>query len=226
MGRIERLLVIAGPTAAGKSTLLDRLAADPFSFEQRLGIENLRDWPRIGANRLIAPADLPTDRLILHYDFLWAPGHSATPVPIAARAGSLSRDAREVWLVTLWTPAQRLMRQLIEGKLRAATPPGLGQELRAALFRLLPDAMIRRFAAAAPLDHLNRQLPARQLLHHLLLLPIYSRPERVAALYRQWFEICDADSTAVTHHAIVECDKSVAFYSRDEWEALSQTGKE
>jgi hypothetical protein len=222
MGRIERLLIVAGPTAAGKSTLLDRLAADPLFFEQKLGIENLREWPRIGANRLVTPpTDGRIDGLIVHYDFLWAPGHSPTPVPLTARAGSLVREAREVCVVTLWTPAERLLRQLIKGKLRAAAPPGMGQEAKAALFRLLPNAAIRCLAAAAPLGRLNRCLPARQLLHHLSLLPIYSRPERVAAVYRRWFEICDADMS-VKHHAVVECDKAVAFYSRDEWEARSQ----
>lgn len=219
MHKIGHLLIVAGPTAAGKSTLLDHLATvDPLVIRERLGVENLRDWPRIGANRLVKAKELRESRVILHFDFLWAPENYRASATLGNRLPALTGGAGEISLVTLWTSAGRLERQLVEGKLRAALTPGRAEKLKAALFRLLPRGSIRAFAAIMPLETLNRLLPGRQLIHHLLLVRIYSRRERVIELYRRWLELCDADGSRIRNHCILEFDRELQFYSRAEWE--------
>lgn len=218
--KIGHLLIVAGPTAAGKSTVLDNLAtADPLLLRERLGVEDLRSWSRIGANRLVALKELQESRVILHYDFLWAPENSRALGSLGNRVPALIRGAREISLVTLWTPADRLERQLVEGKLRKALASGWQEKLKAWLFRLLPRRSIRRLAAILPLESLNRLLPGRQLIHHLLLVRIYSRRERVIELYRRWLELCDAEGSGIQNDCILEFDRQMRFYSRAEWEA-------
>jgi hypothetical protein len=220
MHKIDNLLIVAGPTAAGKSTLLDNLVkADPRVIRERLGVENLRDWPRIGANRLIKLNDLQESRVILHFDFLWAPENSRATPSVGNRLPALTCGASEISLVTLWTSAGRLERQLVEGKLRTALTPGWGEKLKAALFRLLPHVSIRPLAAIMPLESLNRLLPGRQLIHHLLLVRIYSRREGVIELYRRWLELCDTEGSGIRNHCFLEFDRELKFYSRAEWEA-------
>ncbi len=217
---IGHLLIVAGPTAAGKSTVLDNLAtADPLVLRERLGVEDLPSWSRIGANRLVTSKQVQESRVILHYDFLWAPENYRAMGSLGNRVPALTRGAREISLVTLWTPAVRLERQLVEGKLRNALASGWPEKLKAALFRLLPRRSIRRLAAILPLESLNRLLPGHQLIHHLLLVRIYSRRERVIQLYRRWLELCDAEGSSIRNHCILEFDRELRFYSRGEWEA-------
>lgn len=211
MRRIDRLVIIAGPTAAGKSTFIKQLTArPPPEIRARYGLEDLPDWPQMVANRLVQLDELELERLILHYDFLWAPG--------GARAPALLDGAREITLMTLWTPAARLERQLIDGKLRAPFPASPAQRIKAAVFRLLPRPIVRRLAAALPLERLGRWLPERPLIHHLRLIRIYARADGVLALYRGWLEYCDRDIARAREHIIVEFDRELKFYSREEWE--------
>jgi hypothetical protein len=226
MGRIERLLIVAGPTAAGKSTFLKKLiAGDSALLLESLAIEDIRQWKSIGANREMGSWDFDEDRLILHYEFLWGPGHSDRPIPIATRLPVLLEAAREVSALTLWTPPERLERQLLDGKLRVALPPVPEQKIKAMIFRSLPLGAVRRLAAVAPLRMLNERLPTKPLLHYLLLLGTYSRPELVVALYRRWFDLCEKEA-GIEKTVIVECDDAITFYSRDEWERRVKTYEE
>jgi hypothetical protein len=172
------------------------------------------------ARRFQLADHLEMDRLIVHYDFVWAPGGSILQSDWEKRALSIIGAAREVTLVTLWTPPERLERQLIDGKLRAALPYNALQVIKAGFFRLLPEFVVQRLSRAKMVDLFNRVFPGRLLTHHLLLLRVYSKGGSTADLYRKWLRFCDENVPHARAHCIVEFDSELKLHSREEWESV------
>ena len=118
MRRIDHLVIVAGPTASGKSALLRELTARRLpELHERIGIGNLQDWPQMTAGAMLSQTDLKLERLILHYDFLW-PYPSSIIEAAEWRALSLLEGAGQVSIITLWTPPPRLAEQLIQDRFR------------------------------------------------------------------------------------------------------------
>jgi SAM-dependent methyltransferase len=120
--RIGRLLVVAGPTAAGKSTLIERLASGALpEVAARIGLDTPRNWQVIGDRETLRKFSAPhVDRLILHYDFA-RPLYTSTPFERDA-ALELLGSADAATIVTVWTEPARLRRQLEAGELREVRP--------------------------------------------------------------------------------------------------------
>jgi tRNA (mo5U34)-methyltransferase len=150
--RIGRLLLVAGPTAAGKTTMIERLKKGALpEVAERLELGDARAWPTIPAGKLREIAEPAIDRLIFHYDFLR---------PYLRRGASLVRDealdplevAERVQAVTIFTPPERLLRQYeqseIEPRLAARKDVPAG-ERRARLWREYrdPAAIARLYRA-------------------------------------------------------------------------------
>ena len=70
--RIGHLVVVTGPTSAGKKTLCRRLIANDLpEIGSRLGVTFGAEWaPYVHANRLWRPREAAREKMILHYDFL------------------------------------------------------------------------------------------------------------------------------------------------------------
>jgi len=218
MSRAEHIVVVAGPTGSGKSTLIDELAAGRLAeFERRMGIERLAEWPRMAPARALARIGQEPRNFILHYDFLWQ-RHKADRATGEPPALSILESAGKLSFATLWTPAARLRRQVIEGKLQRALQPGAAEALKAWGFKLLPRFALPGLARSSWLKQIDRRSPGRALTHHLLLVETYASPARVAGLYRQWFELCERYRAKTRAHIIVELDRELKFYSREEWE--------
>jgi len=203
-------------------------------LQEQIGVDNLQDWPQITTGALIRQAELELDCVILQYDFLW-PYPSSVMEAVEWRALLLLEGARQISLVTLWTPPSRLAGQLIEGRFRGpvnrntpqpARRPGLAEALRIKAFRLMPRAAILGLTNFPWLKQLNRRLPTSGLVHHLVALRIYSDAERVIAMYRRWFEFCDRRIANAREHVIVELDTKLKFYSRHEWETETRDEKD
>jgi hypothetical protein len=219
MRPIEHLLIVAGPSASGKSTLIRRLRADGLpELARQTGVEG-RAWIRMRTQALAAPgAEL--QYVVLHYDFLWSyAGLNPDMSEGLEILTTILKGARRVSIATVWTPPARLVRQFIEAKLRVApqrAPRKL--TLKRAVFRLLPRWLI--VAAAKLLD--SKSMPGRfedrPLVKQLKLVALYSRPEEVLRLYRRWFEFCDHRIADAVAHQIVEIDGKWKFHSRAEWE--------
>jgi len=219
MRRIGKLLVLAGPTACGKSTFLDKVSAPEWAnLGARLGLGPIGEWPRMAANRLALSPDLDLKYLTVHHDFLWPPRESSVEKPGGSRALAILEGAGEVTLVTLWTPAERLEAQLVHGKLRSALPYSLTQIFKAGAFLILPGFALRRLSDTKLVNLLTRRFPDRALFHHLRLLRTYSSAEKVTALYRRWLEFCDMRMPMARAHLVVEFNERLKIYSRDEWE--------
>ncbi|GEM_PF-1969367 len=216
---IDQLVVIAGPTAAGKSILIGKMRTEgSFNLEKLLGIQDLGDWPEITAGAMKRHTDLHEERLILHYDFLWPYPASVMESADGELALSLLEGARDITMITLWTPGNRLARQLIESRLRSPVRGGPAEALKVRVMRALPTYVVLRLSRLRWWKAINRRLPTSGLVHHFLALGIYSDDARLLAMYRSWLRFCDERLPQLRAHVIVELGTELNVYSRKEWE--------
>jgi hypothetical protein len=113
MPRVERLVVVAGPPLAGKSTTIRSLANGELSFvRDTLEIGDFTAWRVIDASRIERLEDAHLPRLLLHYDFLrpWrrAKGERYGDDP----ALKLLADAAEITFLTLRADGESLRRRV------------------------------------------------------------------------------------------------------------------
>jgi SAM-dependent methyltransferase len=123
--RIGRLIVIAGPTSAGKSTTQDRLLAGQApEVAGRVELGDPSAWLKISAGWLPDLTEPAIDKLALHYDFLR---------PYLASAKTHDRDealdvvdtADRVSFVTVWASPERLRKQLHDSEIAPNTKMGV-----------------------------------------------------------------------------------------------------
>lgn len=115
--QVGKLLVIAGPSSAGKSTLIKRLRGGELpQIEERIGfslsgvrVASGRNLPRV--------REAQFDRLIFHYDFLRPRWRSAC-VYERDEALDILACAKEITFVTIWTPPDVLLRQFEQDELK------------------------------------------------------------------------------------------------------------
>jgi 2-polyprenyl-3-methyl-5-hydroxy-6-metoxy-1,4-benzoquinol methylase len=120
--RVDNLIVVAGPTSSGKSTMIDELRAGHHSeLARRLGIESLEGLPFLGASKLARDETVHYSRLIYHYDFLRPFGRSAKTHD-RDEALDLLNSAKRISFVTLNTPPEQLRAQLQKGELSVSKP--------------------------------------------------------------------------------------------------------
>lgn len=111
--RIGHLLVVAGPTAAGQSAVIERLLRNQLpALNRRLGTDDGALWGTpLAADRYAAPQPVEKDRMILNYDYLRA----ATSSPQSFErdpALDILDTADRVTVVTVWAPSDHLADQL------------------------------------------------------------------------------------------------------------------
>ena len=124
--RIGHLVVVTGPTSAGKKTLCRRLVGDEIpELAARIGIERGAEWgPYVHANRLWQPSEPVRDKMILHYDFL-RPYLRSAKVHRRDEAMDVLDTAEQVTFVTIWTPPERLRRQIHDAEIAPKTRFGI-----------------------------------------------------------------------------------------------------
>lgn len=109
--RIGRLVVVAGPAGAGKSTLVGALRQGRLpEVARRLRIDNPADWPAKLAARLAMDKDSTYVQLLLHYDLV-----AQFLFERDARSKNISIDpfeiADRVGVLTIWCEPDVLRRQ-------------------------------------------------------------------------------------------------------------------
>ena len=122
--RIGKLVVVAGPTSAGKTTLIRKLlSGELLQLQERLGLKDLTGVCTVNAGELMSLHEPQIATLIFHYDFLR---------PYLRTARTYDRDealdildcADEVTFVTIWTRPEVLRGQFEEGEIQAKTRRG------------------------------------------------------------------------------------------------------
>jgi len=133
--RIDHLVVISGPTSAGKTTLIDSLSSgkEP-EVADRLGIKSINEWETLDIYSIAQDSRTHLPRVIMHHDFLtrlkWNAEHSQMTEFL-----DIVSCAKQVTFLTLWTEPQQLRKQFEENEIREytrqrGTPPKSKKTLR------------------------------------------------------------------------------------------------
>ncbi len=191
--RIGHLVLVAGPSAAGKSSFMNKLvlgaraesdgrtpyAAGVRGVADHLGITPGRHWAPVAyAKHLHEVATPELDRLLLQYDFSrparehWSRNRSDPVLDVLETASRTSA-------ITLWTPPDRLREQ------------------------------------ARQRD--RRRTPLRHRPRRSAKMKRYADPERVLQMYDAFFEEIGG---RIDDHCLVEIDTSVQFHDVAEWQRL------
>ena len=66
---IDQLIIVAGPTCVGKSTLMDAMrAGEERAVAGRLGLDDVTEWKFLSARKLYKRGEISGDKVVLHYD--------------------------------------------------------------------------------------------------------------------------------------------------------------
>lgn len=231
--RVKHLVVIAGPTSAGKTTLIKELVSNKYpELGAKLGISDFRHLPVIsarsltGAESLHEPAsEALLDGAVFHYDFMRPYGRSTR---------TLERDevldilcgADEISFVTLWTPPDRLKQQIERGELQAPQPRNFSQRIKSEIRERIP-ASVKFWVSDLPLmGNLIRKVGGRHLTwfpdrRHSKIIKLYQNPEQIVGLYSSWFKFTDGQNYKVRSHLVIECSNDLKIYSRQEWDRIA-----
>ena len=107
--RIDDLVVVAGPTGSGKSTLIETIQRGGApSLCARLGLGDGSRWPMLSAFDIVEPQEPHLERTLFHYDTL-RPFLRSAHVHARERALELLSCARRARVLTVWTPQPVLL---------------------------------------------------------------------------------------------------------------------
>jgi 2-polyprenyl-3-methyl-5-hydroxy-6-metoxy-1,4-benzoquinol methylase len=121
---IGELVVLAGPTSSGKTTLQSRLmGGNAPEVASRVGLEDPSLWQQVSAKLLPDLTASRVDRLLFHYDFL-RPYLTSAQVHDRDEAMDILDTAEHVTFLTIWTPPERLRRQLHDSEIAPRTKLG------------------------------------------------------------------------------------------------------
>jgi len=216
--RIEHLVVIAGPTGAGKSTLRQEIHANRLSeVGIHLGIDNLWEWPRVSQSALEESTESVLKGAIVEWVFF-----SLDRYRRSEGLSEMLKDACEISFVTIWTPPVRLEHQFIS-KYRNPEMRNFFALVKSIVFQCLPRPLISRVIRLPYFRKLVWWLPRSYLKYELNTLEFYTQPDQVIQLYRRWFQSCDQWISKTRGHLIVEFDERLTIHSRDEWENRCST---
>jgi len=115
--RIDNLVIIAGPTSAGKTTLIDNLTSgkEP-EVADHLGIKDINEWETLDMNGIAQDSRTHLSRVIMHHDFLtrlkWNAEHSQMIEFL-----DIVTSAKRVTILTLWTEPHQLLAQFEENEI-------------------------------------------------------------------------------------------------------------
>ncbi|OGW26075.1 MAG: hypothetical protein A2X59_10820 [Nitrospirae bacterium GWC2_42_7] len=110
--RIGKLLVVAGPIACGKTTLIRKLQNNELpEVAGCLNVDDFSSWRTVNARRFDELTDPVIDKLILYYD-IKRPFFKNTKVYERDVALDILKNAAAVSFLTLWTPPDILIEQL------------------------------------------------------------------------------------------------------------------
>jgi SAM-dependent methyltransferase len=119
--RIDHLIVVAGPTSSGKSTLIEELRGDAQpEIAAHAGIDSGAQWPCAGSKQLSTFSEPQLPRLLFHYDFL-RPYLRSAKVHARDEGLDVLESAKRVTTLTLWCSPAQLREQLRRGEIAPKT---------------------------------------------------------------------------------------------------------
>jgi GTPase SAR1 family protein len=217
------LILVAGPSAAGKTTLIRQLRRGRLpELAARLDMDDFHLWHYTTGENGPPPPD--ARRIFLDYNASQC-YREGTPYQEDPRL-HVVKQAQQVWFVTVWTPPDRLGRQYLADHLRRAHPTGykLGKRLGYALPRRM-----RRRVTAGLLDSTIRSRHRARLLGSYRepftrqFDNLYADPRKVVTLYRNWLAFCRLHQARTAESLVVEFYDQLEIQTPREWESAAQT---
>lgn len=192
---VKQLIVIAGPSCCGKTTLLNQLFHGQFrEIWSVIGDGEISQWQLYGHQNLSdfsliqhAQVGGGGEKLIVHFDtFRMRPTWQQQ---IEAKLKDLHQIGTDPVLVTLWISSRPLLGRLVKRELRRMVKMLIRLELKDLYWR------IRRFQAA---------------------FSLYQNPSRLQTFYRKWFQLCDG--VGFKYHWVIDVSGNhPRIYSKNEW---------
>ena len=109
--RIRRLVLVAGPTASGKTTIITRLLSGQApSLADALGIDDVKSWRGCDLHGIMRDSSIDLGNIVVHYDFLSILKTDSEHHQIVELRDLLD-CADDVRLVTIWTEPSCLLQQ-------------------------------------------------------------------------------------------------------------------
>lgn len=217
--RINRLVVVAGPTSVGKSTFIRKMLSNSTpELAERLGVDNFSGWENSETlavkkkhhNRLCI------DRLIFHYDFLRPFGRSIETHD-RDEALNILKQADRISFITLFVAPNVLKRQIITGEFY-----GGSKELKGRIPAIIKEGF------SLSLKDLTRNLFDLKSVfglvrhgasvRHRQILRMYEEPDEVVRLYRWWLDYLDRIDVKIENNIIFDPQCSRIYSSRLELE--------
>ena len=197
--KVGHLVVVAGPTAVGKSTLIERMRAGSApEIAAQLGLSGFEDFAVVSADALSADRQRRTEKLILHYD---------TALPhVEEHAWTYARDpaldllacAERVSVVSLRASAKTLRERLVESEFGGRRPRGSRDLYQ--LWERLPHflqgwslVLTRSLRRRAFFDRRLKRLAS--LPRHRRLYRLYHEDTAVDTLYSGWRSFVESVET-------------------------------
>jgi hypothetical protein len=174
---LPRALLVAGPSAAGKSTFISQLKAGQIGAEIAARMPgDAAEWPLVNGNDVLK-LGLPmlaeqgrTRGLIIHYDithiprFLVRGGYAADPL------FQFLQQVETLTIVDIRVPAERLLEHLKARRGKIREKKSIAQRLSSAFIR-------------APTQWLKRRLPGKR---RILKTDAFMSEEWLEECYRAW----------------------------------------
>lgn len=161
--RIGHLLVVSGPTSAGKKTIMRALTDNALpQLAQRLGTPDASVWGTpMNAQKAYQPVEPVLERMILHHDFM-GPFMRSAMVHERDEANDVLETAERITFVTVWTPPELLSKQITEAEIEPALAKGKKRRRHMAIRDLYghPDKVLEHyerwfaFAGGKSSDHI------------------------------------------------------------------------
>ena len=178
----ERLIIVAGPTCAGKTSIIDGLQGGKFtSLPEALNIKSPTRWKNFAAADLERYRGPGIDRLILHYDIVYRL-RSITNFE-EDNALDMIETSNEIKIITLW-----------------ATPEILIPRLKARQVRVIRESLIS--------INLFKMYGALQRWRNIsrLLYNLHYKPDYLITVYNKWFDYCG--KYEVESHWLINCSEN------------------
>lgn len=168
---IDRLIVVAGPKAVGKSHFIESLRQRSLpDLTEAIQMDDPASWQYVAAleyedeESRAHVRDARMERVVLHYEMTrpWARGYARSfseDTPL-----ELFRFSKEITVVTLWAPCNVLLSRFLARNSR----------FRSKLLWL--RAVYRHGFQIRKLDSDFR--------------PLYRNPKEVVRVYKEWFQFC------------------------------------
>jgi len=168
--QIDRLVIIAGPTCAGKSTLIEKLLKGGYpSFSEKLRLGNSSSWKHFDASHLHNVQEPNIDQIILHYDILYRLRKYKKYEN--DKVIDIFKKSKNIIIGTLWANNEILIQRLLLRKKKL---------IQLILLDLKTANIFGALKKIYWVRHLFRPSPDQ----------IYMNPNRLSSLYSNWLKFC------------------------------------